>query len=680
MDADFNAGSAPERRAAAGPGRVKVGTVVGGRFQIKQFLGSGGFGERYRAVDSKTERPIDIRILHAGMIDGQGVERLREEIQAASALQHKNIAATYGMGMDGDLSYIATEFVDGHTLRELVDQKNQQQKTFSLKGAYNVVAHIANGLAYAHQTMFHGALSPSNVLVNKAGRVKMTEFGIARTLPAFTQFQAQLAAGDFYCMAPELTQAPESADRRTDIYSVGVILFELLTGRAPTDTFEMPSAVRPDLPKGLDQVFERCCRPSPDERFLSAEELKQALFLAVESTQLPQGPPAKGAVLAPRAVTQENVLDGASEPNLAMVAGGSQPRMAAARQASGPQPVVRQPSGPSMPAAASPLNFAPPPGAAPAPHPHVAGPPSLTPTMQPPVPQVNVPAYSGPPIDESLEIWLIQKGKLDFGPFTMAEVKRQIMKGEILGEHVIVDSDSGKRHHVKNHPYLARFVAEAEMRREEQKRLDADRQAKHKGRFRLWMFFIVLAFTGGAGAGVYFLYYEPQLKHKRDLEVKEQEAKAQAMIAQANDADLEKILKGLSFEFPKPTIKKRTRGKGGKLGGFSGGEDFDAPTMIGDVTQEGGEEQLSPEQIQSVMNSRGKQLAICIAEERRRNPGMHEVELEFIVHGNGQVTAVRVNGQKGTPIASCMFERMRRISFPKYNGPKTIAGFSFKVN
>src|SRR5262249_46578591 len=279
---------------------------------------------------------------------------------------------------------------------ELIDQKNSQQKAFSLKGAYNVVAHIANGLAYAHQSLYHGALSPANVLVNKAGRVKMTEFGIARTLPAFTQFQAQLAAGDFYCMAPELTQAPEAADRRADIYSVGVILFELLTGRAPSDTFEMPSAVRPDLPRGLDHVFEKCCRPSPDERYMSSEELKQALFLAVEQSQVPTGPPAKGAVLAPRAVTQENVLEAASAPHL-MAAGGSRPRRPAA---------PRQGSQPSAPVAGSPLNFAPAQSQAPM----VAAPLNLTPSA-PVAPQVNVPAYQGPPIDESLEIWLIQKGK-----------------------------------------------------------------------------------------------------------------------------------------------------------------------------------------------------------------------------------------------------------------------------
>jgi hypothetical protein len=347
--------------------------------------------------------------------------------------------------------------------------------------------------------------------------------------------------------------------------------------------------------------------------------------------------------------TQENVLDTASVPN-PMAKPGSQPRMPVQRTA----------------AAGSPLNFAP---VAPTPMPGQA-PLHLAPAASM-APHVNVPAYSGPPIDESLEIWLIQKQKLDFGPFSMSEVKRQIMKGDIQGEHVIVDSDSGKRHHVKNHPYLARFVAEAEMRHDEQKRIEKDQHQRRREKRRTVWFLLFLLIIGGAGTAVALIWIK---KHNEAPVVVEK-------VVTKTDADLEKILKGLSFEFPKPTIRARHRGKGGKLGGFSGGEDFDAPTMMGDVTQEGGEEQLSPEQIQSVMNSsRGRSLAICIAEEKRRNSGMHQVELEFIVHGNGQVTAVRVNGQKGTPIASCMFQKMRAINFPKYNGPKTIAGFSFKVN
>ncbi|HJZ84855.1 MAG TPA: protein kinase [Polyangia bacterium] len=661
MDADFNPDGAPERRAA-GRGRVASGTVFGGRFQVKQFLGSGGFGERYRAVDAKTERPIDVRILHPGLLGEKGaLERLREEIQRAASLQHKNLAATYGMGREGDLHYIATEFVDGQSLRELIDQKSAQQKVFSLKGAYNVIAHVCNGLAYAHQTTFHGALSPSNILVNKAGRVKLTDFGIARTLPALTQFQAQLAAGEFYCMAPELAQAPDTADRRADVYSVGVVLFELLTGRAPTDTFEVPSAVRPDLPRALDNVVEKCLRPSPDERFLSAEELKQALFLAVEQSTIPQASPAKGVALVARRPTGPEHVD--ATPGPVRPPSTTQPGFATQDVRPGPRiPTARPPSEP-MP------HFFPPtpaPARNPLPWPTQSAPGFGAPGQHLP----REPAYSGPPVDETQEIWLIRKNKLDFGPFTMAEVKRQIMKGDIASEHIIIDSETRQQHHIKDHPYLMRFAADAEIKREERRRFEADRRQARKEKHRavtLVMIFLILA---GAGVAAAFVWLKWQHRGEPVVLVRE---------VPKSDTDLEHILKGLQFEFPKPVIKKRRGSHGGKGGQLAPGDDFDEPTRLGDVTQEGGEEQLSQEQIQSTMNARGRSLAICIAEERRRNPALHQIDLEFIVHGTGQVTAVRVNGQKGTPVASCMLSKMQSIHFPKYNGPKTVAGFSWNI-
>src|SRR5215831_13075933 len=113
MDADFNPGGAAGRRAAAGRGRIATGTLIGGRFQIKQFAGAGGFGERYRAVDGKTERSVELRIVHRDLFASEAaLERLHAEIKLAAALAHKNIATTYGIGRENDLHYIATEFVD----------------------------------------------------------------------------------------------------------------------------------------------------------------------------------------------------------------------------------------------------------------------------------------------------------------------------------------------------------------------------------------------------------------------------------------------------------------------------------------------------------------------------------------------------------------------------------------
>jgi hypothetical protein len=282
----------------------------------------------------------------------------------------------------------------------------------------------------------------------------------------------------------------------------------------------------------------------------------------------------------------------------------------------------------------------------------------------------EVPVPSGPALDESLEIWLIRKDKLDFGPFSMAEVKRQIMRGDIASAHLIIDSETGKARLVKDHPYLARFVHDAEASREERHKLEANQKQARRDRhraFTLLSIFLIVA----AAATVAVIFWIRQHRQEPVVLVKE---------VPKSDSDMEQLLKGLSFEFPKPTIKARKSLGKGKRAALSAADDFDEPTRLGDASQEGGEEQLSPEQIQSAMNSsKGKALAFCIAEERRRNPMLHEIALEFILHGTGQVTAVRVNGQKGTPLASCMFQKMRAITFPKYNGPKMAAGFNWNI-
>jgi hypothetical protein len=306
--------------------------------------------------------------------------------------------------------------------------------------------------------------------------------------------------------------------------------------------------------------------------------------------------------------------------------------------------------------------------------------PQAAPTAQTPWPNIPgsapnvVGAVAAGPVDEASEIWLVQKNKLDFGPFSLGEVKRQIQKGDIEADHVLVDSDSGRRWRVGDHPHLAAFVTEVSSKRAADQQAAADRDRHRKDRHRavtIMAACLILAACAIGGALIWKARQAPVVVER-------------VVEKPTSDADLEKVLRGLSFEFPKPVIKSHKPGRGGpgKRGGGPPGvavDDFDEPTHLGDVTQEGGEEQLSQEQIQSVMNSRGRPLALCIAEERRRNPDLHQIDLDFIVHGNGQVSAVRVNGQKGTPFASCMYGKMKQIAFPKFNGPKTIAGFSWNL-
>ncbi|HEX9101789.1 MAG TPA: serine/threonine-protein kinase, partial [Polyangia bacterium] len=452
--------------------RLANGVRLNDRYEIEELLGRTPYGESYRARDLASGQLVTIKALNPALIaDGATMERLTREVQVASQLDHKNIAATYGLfgaqvGAD-PVAYLACEFVDGQTLRDMLEKKRASGRAFSLKGAYNVIAHLCNALVYAHGATVHGALTPDSVMVNSAGRVKLGDFGLARTLKPLDNFQAQVAAGTMAALAPEMMSNPEAADARADLYSVGVILFELLTGRTPADSFERPSVAAPGVPAAVDPVVEMCLKPSPDERYADAQTLKDAL--------------------------QQALAADLAGPNAQAAAAIAMPPGAAPQAPKKPMPMVNTPTPPPRPAMSSapktpvppprpqpqaPLASAPPPQRTPAP-----SSPQRRPSLeQAAVPQsFNVDAALSA-VDDTHERWLIQKDKLDFGPFTMKEVRSQIEQGKIRGEHVIIDTENGQRQHVRDHAQLRQLVLEAEARLGEQERLD--KEAKDRSKFR----------------------------------------------------------------------------------------------------------------------------------------------------------------------------------------------------
>jgi serine/threonine-protein kinase len=645
--------------------RLANGIRLNDRYEIEEFLGRTPYGESYRARDMASGQLVAIKALNPALIaDGATMERLTQEVQTAGQLDHKNIAATYGLfgaqvGSD-PVAYLACEFVDGQTLRDMLEKKRASGRAFSLKGAYNVIAHLCNALVYAHGTTVHGALTPDSVMVNSAGRVKVTDFGLARTLKPLDNFRAQVAAGTMAALAPEMMSSPESADARADLYSVGVILFELLTGRTPADSFERPSVAAPGVPPAVDPVVEQCLKPSPDERYADAQSLKESLQNALAADLA--GPNAQAAAAiamppgaAPQARKQPMPVVNTPTPP-------PRPAMSSAPKAPAPTPPPRplQPQGTPAPQVVS--SSAPPPQASPQPGPRR---PSLE---QAAVPKsFNVDAALSA-VDDTHERWLIQKDKLDFGPFSMKDVRSQIEQGKIKGEHVIIDTENGQRQHVRDHAQLRQLVLEAEARLGEEERQAAEAKDRSKFRGRMVTIFALVGMVilaGGAGA---FWYAK---KHGAF------ETKVVKEVVHDGEYD---FMKGVEISLkvdPPPPKAKRPGGHHGSKNGKNG--EFSDVTNLGDASEGGGDEQLDQAVVQRVMTQNFKVLVGCIAEERRRNSGLHTVDMDFIIKGTGQVSAVKVNGSTSSPMASCMYGKMQSVSFPKFNGAKTHASFSLAL-
>jgi serine/threonine-protein kinase len=264
-----------------------IDTLFDGRYRIQRKLGAGGMADVYLAEDQELGRRVAIKILngrHAN--DDQFIERFRREAKNAAALNHPNIVSIYDRGEAEDTYYIAMEFLDGRTLKELVVSRGAAPINVAIEYA----RQILSALRFAHRHgIVHRDIKPHNVLVDAEGRVKVTDFGIAR---AGTSQMTETGSivGTAQYLSPEQARGGE-VDPRSDLYSLGVVLYELLTGKTPFDgetpveiamkhlsnAPKPPSKLRPDVTPELDKVVLRALAKNPDDRYQSADEMEADL-------------------------------------------------------------------------------------------------------------------------------------------------------------------------------------------------------------------------------------------------------------------------------------------------------------------------------------------------------------------------------------------------------------------
>ena len=265
-----------------------LGDVLGGRYRLVELLGQGGMATIYRATDAQLGREVAVKVLHPEYgRDPDFVARFKQEAQAAASLSHPNIVGVYDFGTDAVGPYIVMELVDGEDVATLLARNGPLPP----RQAARLAAEVAHALAAAHaRGIVHRDVKPGNVLVSSDGRVKVTDFGIARawsdarlTLPGVT-------LGSVHYFSPEQALG-EQATEASDIYSLGIVLYELLSGRRPWEGDSaaavamarisapppLVSAVRPNVPPVLEAIDRRALSPDPAARFVSAKAMAEAL-------------------------------------------------------------------------------------------------------------------------------------------------------------------------------------------------------------------------------------------------------------------------------------------------------------------------------------------------------------------------------------------------------------------
>jgi len=260
-----------------------IGTVFDGRYQIVRKLGTGGMADVYLAEDQELGRRVAIKILndrHAA--DDSFVERFRREAKNAAGLSHPNIVSIYDRGTAEDTYYIAMEYLDGRSLKELIVGRGPAP----IKTAIEYTRQILAAVGFAHRHgIVHRDIKPHNVLVGPEGRVKVTDFGIARS-GASQMTEVGSIIGTAQYLSPEQARGAP-VDQTSDLYSVGVVLYELLTGQVPftgdtpleiamkhlSEVPKPPSELRPDVPHDLDMVVLRALAKDPADRYETAEEM-----------------------------------------------------------------------------------------------------------------------------------------------------------------------------------------------------------------------------------------------------------------------------------------------------------------------------------------------------------------------------------------------------------------------
>lgn len=680
-----NAAPPGPRPAAGQVGRLAPGVTLGGRYRVGSFVTRGLLAELYDGVDTETEHPITVHLLHAALAQSAPVATsVSARASTVTGLDHKNLARTLHVGACEAGPCVVTELIDGHTVRELLERRQKTGgKGFGARGTANIAGGVLAALEAAHGTVAHGAIGPDTVYVNKAGRVKLVDLGLGAAVPAAVKAKLVPAPGS---LAPE-DAASGAASAPGDIYAVGRLIYELLVGRPLVKGGPRPSDVDA-LDPSVDELVARCSAPQPAGR-PNAATLRADLAVALKKK------------VAPRP--------------------------------SAPMPVASAPS----------INL-----------------PAFDDTggadQAPPRPS-GVQAVVG--FDNTEEKWLVSKGKLDYGPFSLAAVVKEIRNDQVLPGHVIIDNDTGARCKVEDHPLLGDEVEKAKQHRDDARRAQAEEHVTIKETRRSYALFVFIGLGAVAiGLGVYFLVLGKQKDPLRPTVIAEGRGGSAAweyavvvlkddgvervvsekraidngspkldeesfnritwpkvsgargylvyrtaaggvpdttgVIGSLDAETLELVDTGLEGDgsnlaealgsleegkllakitFPDPPKRPAATKRKGTRRSNGGGSDSSSSAGGFDFGSEGGEEVLDQGQINPVIQRSSRSLARCLLSK-----GSNQADIEFVIVRTGRVNKVSVSGANPAATA-CITGVVKSMKFPSFDGNTTIARFDMSL-
>lgn len=609
-------GIASTRPGASG---LHPGAVVGGRFEVVDQIDEDPQAVVWSAKDQQTKRSILVRVIRPELVSADAAPEFREACRSAATLSHRNIARVFGVGRTpkGE-HFIAGEWIDGTPLSEFIQARDRDGEPISLRGVYNVIAHLCSALSYAHERGPHGTLRPSVVWVTRGGRVKVRDFGVGQVL-LDSAGPTAFKDADHACLAPEVKRGDPPTER-SDVFGIGAILYELLTTRSPGSDFVAPSKVRDDIPAEVDRILLHCLAPDPADRFESPEAVRNALIPFVTQANSLPPPPDNGVGI-------DIAINSVAPPTDIDI-----PMISLLPQAS----------------------FSP-----------------------PPPPRRGLMSLINQLSADSKQRWMVARDKMDHGPFSARELIERLNIGGFDGDDSTFNVETGERRPLREWPQFREFILQREHQdtaaAEQAARVHAQKSEKRSAAMK-WLIAVSVVGLVAISVGGFLLSRSSDAREVASTELDDLFKLGKITTGEAGllpDRPVQARKRGSSAA---PTTSKRRSGFG------SYEEAMSRAVEMGDASQAGGEGRLTGNQVAGVMNRNlNRFYNNCVLPEVKSGGKPGNVKVDLAIAGNGSVLGATVRSGSAS-FQSCMGGQIKSVRFPSFGAPRMGARYSFTVN